>query len=309
MEKLITILEVVMPILTAVGLGMLARRRQLISAEGIGGFQKFVMQFGLPCVVFNSCLMAQMGAESLVSMALAAVMILIASLMAFAARKRRYPYHNLPMLFSAQETGMLGIPLLIILFGAGESYRMGVLDLAQAVVAYPVIALLSADTGENPDAGEILRKVLKSPLVIMSGLGLLLNLTGGRAWMESVGILNIVTRSASFLTEPVSALMLFSVGYNFSLGKESRGTILRISAVHFMLFAVMGVAAQFVLCLLPQADVITRWVLALYCLLPGSYLSPGLGRCEEDYTMASGVCSLLTVATLACFCVMTALVA
>ena len=135
MDKIITTLEVVMPIVTAVGLGILARRKNLITAEGIGGFQKFVMQFGLPCVVFNSCLMAQMGAESLASMALAAVIILVASAWAFGARKRKYPYHNFPMLFSAQETGMLGIPLVIILFGADQAYRMGVLGLAQAVVA------------------------------------------------------------------------------------------------------------------------------------------------------------------------------
>ena len=268
MDKIITTLEVVMPIVTAVGLGMLARRKNLITAEGIGGFQKFVMQFGLPCVVFNSCLMAQMGAESLASMALAAV---------------------------------------IILFGADQAYRMGVLDLAQAVVAYPVIALLSADTGENPNAGEILKKVLKSPLVIMSALGLALNLSGIRGWMENVGILEIVTKSTGFLTEPVSALMLFSVGYNFSLGKDSRGVSFKVSAIHFVLLAAMGAAAQLVLCLLPQADAITRWVLALYCILPGSYLTPGLGRSEEDYTMASGVCSVLTVATLLCFCVMTVL--
>ena len=307
MDKIITTLEVVMPIVTAVGLGILARRKNLITAEGIGGFQKFVMQFGLPCVVFNSCLMAQMGAESLASMALAAVIILVASAWAFGARKRKYPYHNFPMLFSAQETGMLGIPLVIILFGADQAYRMGVLDLAQAVVAYPVIALLSADTGENPNAGEILKKVLKSPLVIMSALGLALNLSGIRGWMENAGILEIVTKSTGFLTEPVSALMLFSVGYNFSLGKDSRGVIFKVSAIHFVLLAAMGVAAQLVLCLLPQADAITRWVLALYCILPGSYLTPGLGRSEEDYTMASGVCSVLTVATLLCFCVMTVL--
>ena len=306
MDKMITILEVMAPILTAVGLGMLAKRRQLISAEGIGGFQKFVMQFGLPCVVFNSCLMAQMGAESLVSMALAAVMVLGASLWAVGARKRRYPFHNLPMLFSAQETGMLGIPLVIILFGAEQSYRMGVLDLAQAVVAYPMIALLSADTGENPDVGEILRKVLKSPLVIMSALGLILNFTGVRAWMEEAGILNIVTKSTGFLTEPVSALMLFSVGYNFSLAKDSRGTIFRIAAIHFVMLALMGVAAQLILCLIPQVDAVTRWVLALYFLLPGSYLTPSLGRSEEDFTMASGVCTVLTLVTLLCFCVMTA---
>lgn len=308
MEKIITILEVIMPILTAVGLGMLAKRRQLISPEGVGGFQKFVMQFGLPCVVFNSCLMAQMGAESLASMAMAMVMTITGALWAFSARKRRYPYHNFPQLFTAQETGMLGIPLTIILFGAQQSYRMGVLDLAQAVAAYPVIAILSADTGENPSAREIFGKVLKSPLLIMSVLGLALNISGGRAWMQDAGMLDIVTKSTGFLTEPVSALMLFTVGYNFSLGKDSRGVIFRVSAIHFAMFALMGVAAQLVLCLVPQVDAMTRWVLALYCILPGSYLAPGLGRREEDHVMSSGVCSVLTVVTLLCFCVLTAFI-
>lgn len=306
MEQIITILEVVIPIFTAVGLGMLAKSKKLISAEGIQGFQQFVMQFGLPCVVFNSCLMAEMGTESLVSMALALAMIMAGTLWAFALGKRRYPYHNFPMLFAAQETGMLGIPLVIILFGAEHSYRMGVLDLAQAVVAYPVIALLSANTGENPSAGEILKKVLKSPLVIMSALGLALNLSGARAWMESAGFLNVITKSTGFLTEPVSALMLFSVGYNFALTKNSRGVIFRISAIHFIAYALIGVAAQLVLCLFPDVDAVTRWVLALYCILPGSYLAPGLGRCEEDYTVGSGVCSVLTVVTLMCFCVIAA---
>lgn len=309
MERILTILEVVMPIFTAVGLGMLAKSKQLVSAEGIRGFQQFVMQFGLPCVVFNSCLMAEMGTESLVSMGLALAMIFAGTMWAFARGKKRYPYHNFPMLFAAQETGMLGIPLVIILFGAEHAYRMGVLDLAQAVVAYPVIALLSADTGDDPNAGEIVKKVLKSPLVIMSALGLVLNLTGIRGWMDGVGVLNVITKSTGFLTEPVSALMLFSVGYNFSLTKESRGVIFRISAIHFAMLALMGTAAQLVLGLLPQVDMVTKWVLALYCILPGSYLTPGLGRGEEDCTMGSGVCSVLTVVTLLCFCVMTAFIA
>ena len=47
----------------------------------------------------------------------------------------------------------------------------------------------------------------------------------------------------------------------------------------------------------------------LFCALPGSYLAPGLGRTEEDITVASGVCSLLTAVTLVVFCVISAFVA
>ena len=178
MEQFFTIAQVISPIFTAVILGIIARSRRLMTAEGVQGLQQFVMKFGLPCVIFNSCLTADIGVESLTSMALVIPAVLIGTLWAFRARKKRFPYHNLPQLFTAQETGMLGIPLFLILFGADQAYRMGVLDLAQAVVAFPTIAILSAAGSDNPSFKSILKNVLTSPLLIMSALGLILNITG-----------------------------------------------------------------------------------------------------------------------------------
>ena len=309
MEKFLTVAQVVAPIFSAIILGILARRKQLLTPENVQGFQQFVMKFGLPCVVFNSCLTADMGAESISSMALVLPAVLIATLWAFRARKKQFLYHNLPMLFTAQETGMLGIPLFMILFGADQAYRMGVLDLTQAVTAYPVIAILTADTGENPTVSTIVKKVLASPLLIMSLLGLALNLSGAGEWLDSVGVLGIITESTSFLSQPVSALMIFSVGYNFSLARGSRSTILKISVLHFAMFAVFCAIIQAALFLVPGVNALTRWVILLYCFLPASYLSPGLGRSEEDYTVASGVCSVLTVTCLIVFCIMAVIVA
>ena len=153
MERILTVLQVVAPIFTAVILGIIARRRALLTREEIQGLQQFVVQFALPCVVFNSCLTAKIDAGALGTMALALVGLIPGILWAFGKGKRKLPYHNLPMLFAAHETGMLGIPLTITLFGAAQAYRMGVLDLAQAVVAYPVIAILTADPGAELSRG------------------------------------------------------------------------------------------------------------------------------------------------------------
>lgn len=306
MERVLTVLQVIAPIFTAVFLGLIARRKELMTPQEIRGLQQFVVQFALPCVVFNSCLTAKMGAEALTSMALALPPLILGTLWAFGPGKRKLPYHNLPMLFAAHETGMLGIPLTITLFGASQAYRMGVLDLAQAVVAYPVIAILTADAGENPSVGEIVKKVLTSPLMLMSGLGLALNLSGAAAWMEQAGVIGIVTESAGFLAAPVSALMLFSVGYNFSMERRCRGAVLRICGIYLGISAVSAVAGQAVLCLIPGVEAVTRWVMLLYTALPASYLAPGLGRTEEDAAAASGVCSVLTAASLVCFCVIAA---
>ena len=308
MEKILSIIQVIAPIFAAVGLGMFARRRELMDEAGVRGLQQFVMKFGLPCVIFNSCLTADIGGESLTSMALVIPSVLLGTLWAFRARKNKFPYHNLPQLFTAQETGMLGIPLFMILFGADQAYRMGVLDLAQAVTAYPTIAILSAAAQENPSPRAILKSVLTSPLLIMSMLGLGLNVTGIGIWLDSIGIRSIITECTGFLAQPISAMMIFSVGYNFSLEKGNRKAIFLISAGHFLYFALFGLLTLGILSLIPNVDSLTRWALLLYFALPASYLAPTLGRTKEDFTMASGVCSLLTVPALMVFCVMAAFV-
>lgn len=309
MEKIISVAQVVAPIFVAIFLGMLARRKQILSAGAVQGMQQFVMKFGLPCVVFNSCLTAQIGADAVSSMALAFPMVAVGTVWGFRARKKRFPYHNLPQLFTAQETGMLGIPLFMILFGVDQAYRMGVLDLAQAVTANLTIAILSANTGENASALDISKAVIRSPLLIMSLLGLGLNLSGIGGWMHGIGLRDVITECTSFLGQPVSAMMIFSVGYNFSLNKDNRQVIFKIAGIHFAFFALCGLAAQGILLLIPGVDALTRWAMLMYCTLPASYLAPTLGRSEEDYAMASGVCSILTIVSLAVFCVMAAMVA
>lgn len=309
MSKVFTVAQVVVPIFAAIFLGLLSRRKKLLSAEQTHGLQEFVMKIGLPCVIFNSCLTANIGVESLGLMAMVLPFVLISTLWAFSARKKRFSHHNLPMLFCAQETGMLGIPLFMILFGVDQAYRIGILDITQAIVVYPVIGILSANAGENPTFRSIMKSVCTSPLLIMCALGLTMNFSGLRDALQDIGVLGIVTESTGFLAQPVSALMIFSVGYNFSLDSGNRGKIFKISTIHFCLFALFGLLIQAGLFLLPDVEPITRWSVLMYTTLPASYLAPNLGRTEEDRTMASGVCSILTIVSLIVFCVIAIAVA
>ena len=65
MDRVLTVAKVIAPIFVAIFLGFYARRKKLMSPEEIKGLQQFVMKFGLPCVVFNSVLNADLGAEAL----------------------------------------------------------------------------------------------------------------------------------------------------------------------------------------------------------------------------------------------------
>lgn len=236
-------------------------------------------------------------------MLLVDITIFASCLFSFWLRKKTYHYHNLPLLFAAKESGMLGIPLYLTLFGSAHLFRMGVLDVAQSFIAIPVIALLSADTDENTSVPEIAGAVIRSPLLLASMIGLTLNLSGGLQWLNGIGIGPVLTDTTGFLAQPVSAAVPFSVGYNFSLDRQGRGAIFRIAGLHIAVFAVFGIVMQLGLSLAAAVDVHTRWAMLLYSMLPASYLAPGFGHNQEEYTVSAGVCSLLTVVCLVAFCV------
>ena len=306
MQKLIALLQTVIPILVCIGLGFMARKKELLTPEQTGGVQQFVLKFCIPPVLFNSCLEAKIGAESLTTMVMLLPVLLLSSLWAFRARKKHFHYHNFPMLFAAHETGMIGLPLCIILFGAAEAYRMGILDMTQGLISIPVMVILASDTGKGASIKTIVKKVLLSPMLIMSVLGFALGLSGMIYRLDAIGIGGIIRQSTGFLAQPVSAAMLFSIGYNFSLNSENRTEVLKIAGIGFLFSVAACLVMQGVLFLVSNVDAMTRWVVLLYCMLPASYLAPSLSRNEQESMVASGVCSLLTVVTLIGFCVIAA---
>ena len=309
MEKLLHVAMIVLPILFCAALGMTARAKQLITPAQIEGLPQFVIRFALPCVLFNSCLTARINVESLGAMAIAGGFSLVGALIAFRVRKKMLPYSNLPLLACSMETGMLGIPLTILLFGTAQAYRMGVLDLAQSFVCIPVISILSADTGSSPNMGQLLKKVMASPLMICSLAGLALNLLGIRAILENIGVLEIITKCTGFVSDPISALMLFCVGFNFSFTREDRAAIFKVSGAHLGLHLLFAGAAQLLLGLMPNVEPMTRWVMLLYFTLPGSYLTPALGKTEKEQMVISSACSLLTLFCLVVFSFITLMTA
>ena len=64
MNNIIKVLEIILPIFVTISLGVLAKKKNTISEEGIKGLQKLVMTFCVPCVLFNSCLTGDFGMES-----------------------------------------------------------------------------------------------------------------------------------------------------------------------------------------------------------------------------------------------------
>ena len=129
-----------------------------------------------------------------------------------------------------------------------------------------------------------------------------------RAVAQKAPIGPVIAETTTFLSTPISALMIFAVGYNFSLEKGSRSTIVKVSVIHFAVFALFCLLIQGVLFLIPNVDALTRWAMLMYMVLPTSFMVPSLGRTEKAANITSGVCSVLTAITLVAFCVIAVIV-
>ena len=82
MNQIITVAQVIAPILATVLVGFVARKKGMLQPQEVQGLQNYVMKLGLPCILFNSCLTANIGAEYLSLMALVAPCVFIATMWA-----------------------------------------------------------------------------------------------------------------------------------------------------------------------------------------------------------------------------------
>lgn len=303
MPMLMEVLEVILPILAPILLGAVLRRKQTISYEGISGMETFVMRYGIPCMLFHAYLTCSFSREVVAGMAAVFCLTLALAVLAFRMRRTaRWNYHNLPMLFSITEGG-LGVPLFLILFGLEQTFRIASLDLAQTLIGVPIISILSADEASQVRGKDILRRIASVPVAIAMVLGLAMNFSGLGAALEPSGVTSLITAVTSAIAEPVSALMLLCVGYEFQISKENRRNVLQMTGCFLGVRIVFCAAIQGLLCLLPSVQPITRWAVLLFCFLPPSYLSVNLGRTQRDNAFAASVCSISTFATLVVFCI------
>lgn len=308
MSTLLHILETFLPIAVTLLLGVYARRRAIVSADCSEGMQRFAIRFALPCVMFNACLTGDFGPETILCVALLSPLLGVVAVLCFRARRRGASY-NLPAILATQESGMLGIPLFLILFGPAQVYRMAALNMAQGFISIPLIAILSAQEQEALSAKKLAWKICSSPLLLAMAAGIALNVTGAAAWLDSTGIGPVIVSVTEFIAAPVSAVILFTIGYNFTLSKRGIGPILTLCGVHLVVQLTICAIVQLALFLVPGVAAETRWAVLLFSLLPAGYIAPGLGRNQEESSLASGVCSISTVVTVAAFFAMVVILA
>ena len=215
------ILEMVLPVIIMFLLGWLCNRKKILSMEGLKGIKILVGNVLLPVVLFNAFFTAEYSGKIALTFGVVYVSCALGLGLGFLLRKFVRPYDRfMPFLVTNFEGGMMGYALFGLLY-AGQTHIFAMADIGQTLAAYTVfLVTLQAVSQGQADVKAAVKSAAANPAMIGAFLGVILGATGvGKAVLNS-GAGDLVRGTISFISAPVSGLILVIVGYELSFRKE-----------------------------------------------------------------------------------------
>lgn len=302
MENLFRILQTALPVLAALALGVLCRKLNFLTRDGVDTLKKVVVNLTLPAVVFAAFATAE---YSLQTIAIPVLVFLLCcaglGLGKVLARLLRLPGRVTPYLAAGFEAGMLGYALFALLFPQASSARFAILDLGQTLFVFTLYkALLSG----GKETKSLWKDIVNTPILWGTFAGLLVGATGLFGWMVQNGSAAVVTSLTDFLSAPTGMMILLAVGYDLDFAQirwreTARFVVLRLAAMA-ILFAVLLLVNRTLL-----HGIIFEGAALLLFILPPPYVLPIFADEPSQRAQISSALSALTVVTLLLFAVMT----
>ena len=134
----LSIVQMVLPVLIAFGLGTLCKRKSIIGEEGLKGLKAVVGKITLPAVLFYAFLTAEYSGRIALTFGTVFLACVLGLLAGYALRRFVKPYGKyLPFLLTEFEGGMLGYALFGLLY-AGQTHIFAMIDIGQTFCTFTV---------------------------------------------------------------------------------------------------------------------------------------------------------------------------
>lgn len=302
MENLFRILQTALPVLAALALGVLCRKLNFLTRDGVDTLKKVVVNLTLPAVVFAAFATAEYSLQTIAIPVLVFLLCCLGLVLGrLLARLLRLPGRVTPYLAGGFEAGMLGYALFALLFPQASSARFAILDLGQTLFVFTLYkALLSG----GKETKSLWKDIVNTPILWGAFAGLLVGATGLFGWMTRNGSAAVVTSLTDFLSAPTGMMILLAVGYDLDFAQirwreTARFVVLRLAAMA-ILFAVLLLVNRTLL-----HGIIFEGAALLLFILPPPYVLPIFADEPSQRAQISSALSALTVVTLLLFAVMT----
>lgn len=176
------IVKVVAPVLTMILIGMICRKTQFLTQQGVDDLKRLVTKLILPVAVFHALATVDYSGKTLVAVGIMLLAIVLTFVVGFGAKRfLGEPYRKyVPYMVSVYEGGMMSYPLFANLCGAENLSVIAVLDIAGLIFGFSIYMgmLQQTEDGTRFDLRFLITDALKNPTFIASLLGILCGVTG-----------------------------------------------------------------------------------------------------------------------------------
>ena len=307
MNRFIGVLQTVLPVLVMLGIGMLCRRKALISREGVNALKNVVVNITLPAVLLSAFATTRYTMMDL----LIPLLMFLVCLAGWALGKLgmklfRMPSRFVPFLTTGFEAGMLGYALFGMLYGSARTADFARIDLGQVLFVFTLYKiLLGLESSKKADPKELIREMVFSPIIIAIVAGVLIGATGLYRALEPLGISAVFDTCTDFVSAPTGAIILLTIGYDLVLMDVPWVSTGKVVALRFGIMMILRFALLLVLrVILPSADL--KGAINVMFILPPPFVLPVFADDADQRVYVSSALSVSTLVAIAGFTILAA---
>lgn len=310
MEKLLGILEMIVPVLVMLGLGMLCRTKGIIQKQALSGLKSFAVNICLPAVLFRAFYNAAYSLDIIIIAVTMFIVCLLALWAGFFFRRVSRRHRLEPFLMTGFEAGMLGYALYTLMFGRDALTYFATVDLGQVLFVFTVYLYLlrRSEHSSNANLSAAIKSLVTSPVIIAITLGVIVGLSGLGRQIGAFEAGRIVSGTLDFIAAPTAAVILLVVGYELKLSRKSIKAVLPVVFMRVLVMAALCTAVLLTLGLFIPIPEPLKWAFILMFILPPPFVLPVFTTDEQETAFASAALSMHTLLSLIAFAIIAFLV-
>lgn len=299
--------ETLLPVFLMMALGIVARTRKWITPVQKDGAKKIVFSILFPVLIFNIVFASELSVSTLLIVGYVTFGFILAYLIGKAITRftgKTYA-HISPYLLTTCEGGNVALPLYVSIVGASHAINIVTFDMAGTIIAFVIVPVLVAkQSAGDMDLGDLVKKIFSNSFVLAVLFGLLLNLTGIYHMLQNSMFFEMYHNSISMITSPITAMILFSLGYDLKVDADIIKPIVKLGLGRIMtgLLIILGFFLVFPSLMQEKIFMIAVF---LYFMSPTGFALPmqlaPLCKDEGDDSFMSAFISLFMIVTLSAY--------
>lgn len=277
------VLEIVLPVLAMIILGILCRKWKLLDQSGVNNMKTLVTNIMLPVAIFHALATAEYSGKIGILVLIMFVMLLISFGAGFWMKRfMDEPYKKyLPC-------------------GSENLSQIAVLDIAGLLFGFSVYMgmLGQTENGEKINAKSLFYSALRTPAFIGTVLGIIAGLTRMITQLLDSPFGNCYLSVENILTTAITPIILIVVGYSMELAPELISPCLKTILLRVLLQAVMIAGVLMAVKYLVGGSRLLNLAVITYMSSPATFSMQTFLRKKESSAYASTTNSLYCVVSI-----------